>query len=878
MTTRKSSTDRFVRAIIEARRPLARLALPRSTVNPEEEGGCGVTGFASSVKVKGRHIFEPSRQMHNRGNGKGGGIAALGLDHNDLGVSAEIVTEDYLLQIAFLDMNCRRAVEDKYVNPYFRIDHIDSLTPVDDYHDVEGLEIRPPDVVRYFIRVKKPVLQDFIMKKGLRFTDDRKAEDEFVYQNTFRLNSEFYAGGEQRAFVLSHGRNLIVLKAVGYAEQVVQYYQLDNLKAHAWIAHQRFPTKGRVWHPGGAHPFVGLNEALVHNGDFANYQSIVDYLRQRNIFPLFMTDTEVSAYLFDLLTRVYSYPLEYVIEALAPTSEMDLDQLSEDKQRIYSLVQNSHMHGSPDGPWFFIIARNNVEDQTLQLIGITDTSMLRPQVFALMDGEVKVGLICSEKHAIDATLRSLADEDPRFGRVADTYWNARGGSHTDGGAFIFNIKPGKNGEAELTCTDKFGQAINIPEYQKPCPFPRPHGVTRSEVISRMEQMLAAGDAVGLYKMVVADLSEPGYERFLGTVEWLKRAAIRDDQTKSTVLKILTLLLDRRYDPHDKRRRSLLEVLNQAIDDILLACPLVGSESSSRYARIDFTNRDRLGPPQGEQEILVIDAFDFKPEGCDCDARLQVEAYRLGWRRFICFRYRGQRFTATGLGLGTDEVRFDIYGGSGDYLASGIDGLHIYVHGNAQDQLCQIMKNGKLVIYGDVGQTFMYGAKGGEAYIMGNTAGRPLINGVGRPRVVINGTSLDYLAESFMAGDPLKGGGFAILNGVTFDWQGRLKELPTPYPGSNLFSLASGGAIYIRDPHDKIVEEQLNGGILDFITLEDWELIRPYLKENERLFGISLEKDLLTVDNHLLDPGRIYRKVKAVKSTILAGSEESLVPE
>jgi len=47
----------------------------------------------------------------------------------------------------------------------------------------------------------------------------------------------------------------------------------------------------------------------------------------------------------------------------------------------------------------------------------------------------------------------------------------------------------------------------------------------------------------------------------------------------------------------------------------------------------------------------------------------------------------------------------------------MDGLEIYVHGNAQDQLGQIMKTGKLVVYGDVGQTFMYGAKGGEVYVL-----------------------------------------------------------------------------------------------------------------------------------------------------------------
>ena len=55
-----------------------------------DEGGCGVTGFACSVPVAGRHIFQPSVQMHNRGNGKGGGIAAVGLDPDTLGVSQEL--------------------------------------------------------------------------------------------------------------------------------------------------------------------------------------------------------------------------------------------------------------------------------------------------------------------------------------------------------------------------------------------------------------------------------------------------------------------------------------------------------------------------------------------------------------------------------------------------------------------------------------------------------------------------------------------------------------------------------------------------------------------------------------------------------------------
>ena len=152
------------------------------------------------------------------------------------------------------------------------------------------------------------------------------------------------------------------MKIVGYAEAAVQYYRMPDMRAHVWIAHQRYPTKGRVWHPGGAHPFVGLNEALVHNGDFANYQSVSEYLAQRNIFPQFLTDTEVSVLLFDLWNRVYGYPLEYIIEALAPTTELDFDRLPADKRRIYRQIQATHIHGSPDGPWFFIIARSLARD------------------------------------------------------------------------------------------------------------------------------------------------------------------------------------------------------------------------------------------------------------------------------------------------------------------------------------------------------------------------------------------------------------------------------------------------------------------------------------------------------------------------------------
>jgi glutamate synthase domain-containing protein 1 len=845
-------------------------------IKGEDEGGCGVTGFASSVPVSGKHIFQPSIQMHNRGNGKGGGIAAVGLDPQTLGVTQQILDDDYLIQIAYLDSDSRAAVEAQFITPVFKVDHAQRIPSMDDWRDLKGLEVCPPEVWRYFVRVKAEVLQHFIQTNRLYGIPSRKVEDEFVAQNCYRLNQAYYASlGEKKAFVLSQGRNIMILKIVGYAEEAALYYQLLDFKAHIWIAHQRYPTRGRVWHPGGAHPFAALNVALVHNGDFANYFAVSEYLSQRHFYPQFLTDTEVAVLTFDLWNRLYGYPLEYVIESMAPTTERDFDLLPEEKQRVYRQLQTANIHGSPDGPWFFIIARTEPETNKFELIGITDTSMLRPQVFALQDGEVQIGLVCSEKQAIDATLASLAEEDPRFCPVADLYWNARGGSATDGGAFIFSLEP-HNGKRVLTCKDKFGTPKVVPWYQRPWDAAAPEigGEPDEELDRQVAALLKDLSGQEFYRWVKAAVSPWSYVTFRQTLQSAVSQARKGDKLKAAAINGLTLLLDRRYDPGDKKRSHLLRLVMDALTAIFQDTPTMGKSRSGRYHRVVWDTRDKLMAPDKPDHVLILDASGFPPEGDDCDARFLCEAYELGWRQFICYGYRGQRFLGCGFGLNTDGVRIDAYDSTGDYLASGIDGMTIQIHGNAQDQLGQIMKRGKLVIHGDVGQTFMYGAKGGEVYILGNAAGRPLINAVGRPRVVINGTALDFLAESFMAGDPHKGGGFVVVNGLEYDARGRVRSQATPYPGSNLFSLASGGAIYIRDPYNQLVDEQLNGGELAPLSDADWNLILPYLQENERLFDIRIDRDLLTVDSEVKPPAEVYRKVRPVKLAILTKVEDS----
>ena len=441
-------------AIVRARADL-RPSGPWFRQSPEAEGGCGVTGFACTIPVGGKHIYEPSIQMRNRGNGKGGGIAACGLVPEEMGVSRKVLEDDYILQVALLDPQARGEVEKRFIEPYFDIDQGGMVSTVSSYRDVPLLDVRPPDVARYFVRVKPAVLAGFAAEK--------KARRAFGAGSRGRVHLPELAAAERGLLRLA-GREA-GLRALARAEPDHLEDRGFRRSGRAVLLHARhagarvdrpprYPTKGRVWHPGGAHPFIGLNEALVHNGDFANYHSVSEYLAGRNIFPQFLTDTEVSVLLFDLWNRVYKYPIEYIVEALAPTTEADFDRLSSEKQRIYRQIQAAHIHASPDGPWFFIIARSLAETKQFQLLGITDTARCcGPRSSPSRKATSRSGWSASEKQAIDATLASAGRATTRASRPRPTiYWNARGGSHTDGGAFLLTVSPNGNGNGSAAKT------------------------------------------------------------------------------------------------------------------------------------------------------------------------------------------------------------------------------------------------------------------------------------------------------------------------------------------------------------------------------------------------------------------------------------------
>src|SRR2546422_3806174 len=675
-----------VRELTEERIIDSRRSLPVDMVpvgKQEAEGGCGVVGLACNAPLEGKYLLQSLVQMRNRGNGKGGGIAAVGLVPEQLGVSRKILEEDYILQIAYLDKSVRERVEDEHVRPFFVVDYKARVQAVDDYHSISGLEVEPPEVYRYFVRIKRDVLAEFARKNGLESLKENEVEDEFLYQNSYRLNQQYYSSlGEKKAFVVSHGKNMVVLKLVGYGDDVVKYYRLEDFKAHVWIGHHRYPTKGRVWHPGGAHPFVGLHEALVHNGDFANYHSIMEYLAQRNIRPLFLTDTEVSVLLFDLLNRVYKYPLEYLIEAMAPTTERDFEMLPEDKKRIYRAIQSTHIHGSPDGPWFFIVARNEPSKHVLQLLGITDTSMLRPQVFALQEGAVKIGVIASERQAINAMLSRLAEDGKIPARYADVYWNARGGSYTDGGAFVFSLEDRLTG-IKLVCKDKFGTEVHSPPGQSFLESGVGSIALNASVTLQLRNLRNMQDPSLVYDYL-RPIIRDGVQGFTaGVVEELEGLARADGETFPFVIDSLTLLYDRIYDTGSKKRSALLHLYSDALNRTFSSIPLL--TRGLPFTRVDWAYKNNLTTPSQPGQALVVDSLDFPVEGDDSLARYVARAYAQRWKRLLLYNIRGHRFIANGLGPKTNDLRIDCYRDVGDYVASGIDAGEVNIHDAAQEQ-------------------------------------------------------------------------------------------------------------------------------------------------------------------------------------------------
>src|SRR6185295_8179672 len=131
------------------------------------------------------------------------------------------------------------------------------------------------------------------------------------------------------------------------------------------------------------------------------------------------------------------------------------------------------------------------------------------------------------------------------------FWNARGGSHTDGGAFLFESGAADGGS--LVCTDKFGRRIEVDPAKRPfCSGFRP-AETAAPALSPQELELPAEE---LFVEAARRLPRWGYEELQDLLNALEERA-REDAERQRSLRTLTLLIDRRVPTGGMKRSGVV---------------------------------------------------------------------------------------------------------------------------------------------------------------------------------------------------------------------------------------------------------------------------------------------------------------------------------
>ncbi|MEM2110926.1 MAG: glutamine amidotransferase family protein [Candidatus Bathyarchaeia archaeon] len=311
--------------------------------------------------------------MHDRGNGLGGGFAVYGIypEYQD----------DYALHIMYLDKEAKNKT-DRILNENFDIIHEEEIPTR------EANVWNPPMVWRYFVQPKKMLLKNL------------KADD-YVVEKVMKINTSI-----GNAFVFSSGKNMGVFKGVGFPEDIAKYFCLEEYEGYMWICHSRFPTNTPGWW-GGAHPFNILDWSVVHNGELSSYGINRRYLEMYGYQCTMQTDTEVLAYAFDLLMRRQGLPIEIVSQILAPPFWTEIDTLEPRKKEALIALRQTYASLLMNGPFSIIIAHHG------EMIGLTDRIKLRPMVAAVKGN---MFYLSSEEAAIRLVSPTL-----------DRCWSPRGG-------------------------------------------------------------------------------------------------------------------------------------------------------------------------------------------------------------------------------------------------------------------------------------------------------------------------------------------------------------------------------------------------------------------------------------------------------------------
>lgn len=324
--------------------------------------GCAIAAMISKEgkKMTGEKIIEGMKPMHERSNGLGGGFAGYGIYPE--------YKEFYALHI-FYDDNLSRTACEQFLKDNVEIVRAENIptrkTPA--ITDV-------PLIWRYFVTPFASVL-----------SAKQLDEKEFIARMVMKINTQL-----QGAYVFSSGKNMGTFKAVGYPEDVGNFYRLEEYEGYSWTAHGRYPTNTPGWW-GGAHPFTLLDYSIVHNGEISSYDANRRFIEMFGYKCTLQTDTEVITYIADYLLRRQGLTLEELASVIAAPFWSTIQQKPEDERKKLTYLRTVFSSLLVTGPFSIVLGFNG------GIMALNDRLKLRSMVVAEKEDMV---YIASEEAAI----------------------------------------------------------------------------------------------------------------------------------------------------------------------------------------------------------------------------------------------------------------------------------------------------------------------------------------------------------------------------------------------------------------------------------------------------------------------------------------------
>jgi glutamate synthase domain-containing protein 1 len=307
---------------------------------------CGIISVIdrSRNNMDGGAIKNALSLMNERGSGEGAGYAVYGAYPD--------YKEYYALHVFYDNLVEPKAAVEALLEKWGEIEYAEEIPTYEQ------------DRLR-----KKHIPWRYFFKPDIRLLAGTcSPEEDAIINIVNKVNTEI-----KGALIFSSGKNIGVFKAFGWPEDVANFYRIEDYEGYIWMGHNRYPTNTSGWW-GGAHPFNLLNWSVIHNGEITSYGTNRRYIESFGYRCTMKTDTEVVAYLADLLGRRHELPEELTVKALAPPFWDDIDKMPENEKNLNTALRMAYGAALMNGPFAIVIAKPE------GILGFTDRIKLRPMI------------------------------------------------------------------------------------------------------------------------------------------------------------------------------------------------------------------------------------------------------------------------------------------------------------------------------------------------------------------------------------------------------------------------------------------------------------------------------------------------------------------